>query len=124
MENYSFGKLTRKLDDTRTNNARMSDAEVYDTRTNNARKVNANADGRTMLRENLQHAQIEQKRMTAGDRIFLQSVIKRQKLVIQDLCHLNEFYPNVIDKDVIGGLFSLFCLLDDGAQSSEFSDRH
>ncbi|MEG1536193.1 MAG: hypothetical protein RR416_04405, partial [Clostridia bacterium] len=60
----------------------------------------------------------------AGDRIFLQSVIKRQKLVIQDLCHLNEFYPNVIDKDIIGGLFSLFCLLDDGAQSSEFSNRH
>ena len=55
--------------------------------------------------------------MSNADKIFARSVVKRQLLVVKDLMALDETYPGMIDKDVVGGLYALYTLLEDNVQS-------
>lgn len=57
------------------------------------------------------------RKMSTADKIFAQSVTKRQLLVIKDLMSLDKTYPGLIDKDLLGGLYSLYTLLEDNVNS-------
>lgn len=52
-----------------------------------------------------------------ADKLFARSVAKRQLLVVKDLMALDKAYPGLIDKDVIGGLYALYTLLEDNVNS-------
>lgn len=56
-------------------------------------------------------------RMSTGDKIFAKTIAKRQSLIISDLMSLQKTYPDLIDSDIIGGLFSLCTLLEDEIES-------
>lgn len=56
-------------------------------------------------------------RMSNADKVFARSVAKRQLLVVKDLMALDKAYPGMIDKDVVGGLYALYTLLEDNVQS-------
>lgn len=55
--------------------------------------------------------------MTGSDKIFARAVVRRQLLVVKDLMALDKTYPGLIDKDVIGGLYALYTLLEDNVNS-------
>lgn len=55
--------------------------------------------------------------MSNADKLFARSVAKRQLLVVKDLMALDKAYPGLIDKDVIGGLYALYTLLEDNVDS-------
>lgn len=55
--------------------------------------------------------------MSNADKIFARSIAKRQLLVVKDLMALDKSYPGMIDKDVLGGLYALYTLLEDNVQS-------
>lgn len=51
------------------------------------------------------------------DKMFLTSIVKRQHQVLADLAQFCKKNPQALDKDIIGGLYSIFLLLDHQAQS-------
>lgn len=51
------------------------------------------------------------------DKMFLMSIVKRQHQVLADLVQFCKKNPQALDKDIIGGLYSIFLLLDNQAQS-------
>lgn len=51
------------------------------------------------------------------DKMFLTSIVKRQHQVLADLAQFCKKNPQALDKDIIGGLYSIFLLLDNQAQS-------
>lgn len=55
--------------------------------------------------------------MSNADKIFARAIVKRQLLVVKDLMALDKTYPSLIDKDVIGGLYALYTLLEDNVDS-------
>ena len=52
-----------------------------------------------------------------ADTLFALSVAKRQMQIVRDLMSLNETYPELIDKQLVGGLFALGTWLEDAASS-------
>ncbi|MGN0797534.1 MAG: hypothetical protein ACI4M5_04930 [Christensenellales bacterium] len=54
------------------------------------------------------------------DKMFLTSIVKRQHQVLADLVQFCKKYPQALDKDIVGGLYSIFSLLDNQAQSLIF----
>lgn len=58
------------------------------------------------------------RRMSNADKIFARSVVKRQMLIVKDLMALDKTYPGAIDKDVLGGLYALYTLLEDNVNSA------
>lgn len=59
--------------------------------------------------------------ISAADKVFARSVVKRQQLIVKDLMALDKTYPGLIDKDVIGGLYALYTLLEDNVDSVTLS---
>lgn len=55
--------------------------------------------------------------LSNADKLFARSVAKRQLLIVKDLTALDKAYPGIIDKDVIGGLYALYTLLEDNVNS-------
>lgn len=55
--------------------------------------------------------------MNNADKIFARAIVKRQLLVVKDLMALSKTYPELIDKDVTGGLYALYTLLEDNVNS-------
>lgn len=55
--------------------------------------------------------------LSNADKVFARAVAKRQLLVVKDLMALDKAYPGLIDKDVIGGLYALYTLLEDNVNS-------
>lgn len=55
--------------------------------------------------------------MSNADKVFARAIVKRQLLVIKDLMSLGKTYPDLIDKDVTGGLYALYTLLEDNVNS-------
>ncbi|MGN0761573.1 MAG: hypothetical protein ACI4MV_06510 [Christensenellales bacterium] len=55
-----------------------------------------------------------------NDKMFLTSIVKRQHQVLADLVQFSKKHPQALDKDIIGGLYSIFSLLDNQAQSLIF----
>ncbi|MGN0771132.1 MAG: hypothetical protein ACI4MI_00910 [Christensenellales bacterium] len=55
--------------------------------------------------------------LSKSDKMFLQSVVKRQRQVIADLIEFDKRYPKSLDRDIVGGLYSIYTLLDNQAQS-------
>lgn len=51
------------------------------------------------------------------DKVFLQSILKRQYYVLKDLYKLHDSYPNIIEKDLVGSLDSLFRIMADMSDS-------
>lgn len=51
--------------------------------------------------------------MSAGDKIFMDSIVRRQEMAMQDLFILADKYPGLIPSDILGGLYSLNILLQD-----------
>lgn len=51
------------------------------------------------------------------DKMFLTSIVKRQHQVLADLVQFCKKNPQALDKDIIGGLYLIFLLLDNQAQS-------
>lgn len=51
------------------------------------------------------------------DKMFLTSIVKRQHQVLADLAQFCKKNPQALDKDIVGGLYSIFALLDCQAQS-------
>lgn len=60
---------------------------------------------------------IPRQKLSNADKIFARSVAKRQLLVVKDLMSLDKTYPSLIDKDIIGGLYALYTLLEDSVES-------
>lgn len=58
-----------------------------------------------------------QPRMSNADKVFARAITKRQLFVIKDLMALDKTYPGLIDKDIIGGLYGLYTLLEDNVES-------
>lgn len=56
--------------------------------------------------------------MSNADKLFARSIAKRQLLIVKDLMALDKSYPGVIDKDVIGGIYALYTLLEDNVESA------
>ena len=55
--------------------------------------------------------------LNATDKAFLTSIVKRQHQVLADLVWFCRKHPQALDKDIVGGLYSIFALLDCQAQS-------
>lgn len=55
--------------------------------------------------------------MSNADKVFARSVARRQLLVVKDLMALDKAYPGMIDKDIVGGLYALYTLLEDNVES-------
>lgn len=51
------------------------------------------------------------------DKIFLQSIIKRQYFILKDLYKLHDEYPSLIDVDLVASLDSLFRVMADMGDS-------
>ncbi len=51
--------------------------------------------------------------MCAGDKIFFDSVVRRAKLVMQDMFILSDRYKELIPSDTLGGIYSVTVLLED-----------
>lgn len=51
------------------------------------------------------------------DKVFLQSIIKRQYFVLKDLYKLHDEYPSLIDVDLVASLDSLFRIMADMSDS-------
>ena len=51
--------------------------------------------------------------MCAGDKIFFDSVVRRAKLVMQDMFILSDRYSDLIPSGTLGGIYSLTVLLED-----------
>lgn len=60
---------------------------------------------------------IFQPRMSNADKVFARAIAKRQLFVIKDLMALDKTYPGLIDKDIIGGLYALYTVLEDNVSS-------
>lgn len=58
-----------------------------------------------------------QENMTRADKVFLNTIVKRQLYVLKDLYTLHDLYPELIDKDVVGSLDSIYRLLADMSDS-------
>lgn len=61
--------------------------------------------------------QNQQNNITKCDKMFLTSIVKRQKQIIQDIMCFEQKYSGVLDRDIVGGLYSIYTLLEDQAQS-------
>ncbi len=70
-----------------------------------------------ILSENRADNLIPRHRLSNADKIFARSIAKRQLLVIKDLMSLDKTYPSLIDKDITGGLYALYTLLEDNVES-------
>ena len=55
--------------------------------------------------------------VSIADKLFAENIVRRQSLIIRDLMALNETYPGLIVKDLVGGLYALSVYLDDSVQS-------
>lgn len=51
--------------------------------------------------------------MQKRDILFLSSILKRQYHLIKDLYTLHDIYPDIIDKDLMCSIDSIFRVLDD-----------
>lgn len=56
-------------------------------------------------------------KVSFADKLFALSAAKRQMQIVRDLMSLNETYPGLIDKQLVGGLFALGTWLEDTADS-------
>lgn len=56
-------------------------------------------------------------KVSFADKLFALSAAKRQMQIVRDLMSLNETYPGLIDKQLVGGLFALGTWLEDAAAS-------
>lgn len=56
-------------------------------------------------------------KVSFADKLFALSAAKRQMQIVRDLMSLNETYPGLIDKQLVGGLFALGTWLEDAADS-------
>lgn len=56
-------------------------------------------------------------KVSFADKLFALSAAKRQMQIVRDLTALNETYPGLIDKQLVGGLFALGAWLEDAAAS-------
>ncbi len=59
----------------------------------------------------------EQRPINLADRLFAAGIAKRQMQIVRDLMALNDTYPGIIDKDLVGGLYALGCYLEDSVES-------
>ncbi len=59
----------------------------------------------------------DQQTITKSDKMFLASIVKRQRQVIEDIMCFDQRYRGALDKDIIGGLYSIYTLLENQAQS-------
>lgn len=55
--------------------------------------------------------------MQKADMAWLDSITKRQKLVISDLIEFADSYPEYIDREMVGSFICLYELLADTAES-------
>ncbi len=58
-----------------------------------------------------------QNTITKSDKMFLASIVKRQRQLIQDLVYFDQRYKGALDNDIVGGLYSIYTLLENQAQS-------
>ena len=80
-----------------------NDLQVFDfLKDNNSREYN--------IRENYLYAN---RSMQKVDILFLTSILKRQFHLIKDLYTLHDLYPDIIDKDIMCSIDSIFRVLDD-----------
>lgn len=56
-------------------------------------------------------------KVSLADKLFAVSAAKRQMQIVRDLVALNRTYPDLIDKDLVGGLFALGAWLEDSVHS-------
>lgn len=52
------------------------------------------------------------------DKVFFNTIVKRQYLVLKDLFVLHDLYPQTVSADLVGSLDSLFRLLSDVCDSA------
>ena len=55
--------------------------------------------------------------VTKADRVWLHSMMKRQRMVLEDLEMFMKLYPDKLDREIVGSLFSVYEMLRDNAES-------
>lgn len=55
----------------------------------------------------------ETKRMAKYDKLLLQTVMKRQYLIIEDLYNLHDNYPDKVDGDLVASFDAMYRLMRD-----------
>lgn len=70
-----------------------------------------------LIRENNCARSDGYEKISNADKLFARSLAKRQLLIVKDLMAFDKSYPGELDKDVIGGLYALYTLLEDNVES-------
>ena len=59
----------------------------------------------------------------AGDKIFFDSIVKRAKLVMQDMFIIADRYEGIIPSDTLGAMYSLTVLIEDIKDSAVYGNN-
>ena len=62
-----------------------------------------------------------EKDVTRADKVWLHSIIKRQYMVVDDLIKFAELYPDKVDREIVGSLFSIYEMLRDTGESIAYA---
>lgn len=57
------------------------------------------------------------KAVTKADKVWLDNIVKRQRVIVDDLIEFNRRYPDKLNREVVGSLFSLYELISDTRDS-------
>lgn len=63
-----------------------------------------------------------ERNISKADMVWLDSITKRQKLVISDLMEFANSYPEYIDREMVGSFICLYELLADTAESVKLKE--
>ena len=59
--------------------------------------------------------------VTREDKVWMHSIVKRQYMVLDDLIKFSNLYPEKLDSEIVGSLFSIYEMLRDNESSIIYS---
>ncbi len=67
--------------------------------------------------------ELQDKFMSASDRLYLENILKRQYYVLRDLYQLHDSNPSLIDIDLVSGLDGIFRAMHDMSESITYRKK-